>query len=164
MARKENKKIIETLEFDNAAFAQDVINESTQKLERVKKGLIISGVATGFTLLSKIFETSSFAAIFIMLAFFGAIAAYIVGGGMKIALKTAVKLGKFGWFVCPFPVDIFTGILTIIFSMMAFMFFPVVFVYLNYRQHKKNIEAAEQYLGYCRPVAATEVACEPVEA
>lgn len=141
--------MIDTLEFEDVREARDTIEKSTKKLEKKLPGLIVSGIATTATLLSFVISNTSVCGLLLTIAFFGSIASYIVGGGFKIALKTAGKLAAFGWFICPFPIDIGVGLFTLIFAIWAFFFFPIVFVALNIRQQKKNIEDAEDYLEFC---------------
>ncbi len=144
--KKESRKFFESVQFDTVANAEQVIEKSQKKLEKAKIGLIVSGVATGLSALAFFFPVLNFLLIF---AFLASVAAYIIGGGIKIALKTAWKIAKFGWFIIPFPYDIATGIITLIFAVMGFMFIPVVFVFVNYLQIKKNLNEAQEFLG-CR--------------
>lgn len=143
------KRLIDTLEFEDVIEARDTIEKATKKLERKVPGLIVSGIATAATLLSFVVSNTSVGGFLLTIALFGSVASYIVGGGFKIALKTAGKLAAFGWFICPFPIDIGVGLCTLIFAIWAFFFFPIVFVALNIRQQKKNIEDAEAYLEFC---------------
>ena len=153
----EKRKIIETIEFDNYAYAKNVLEQSALKLEKIKIGLIVSAAATFCTVLGLIFgniNQSLFGA-FMFFALVGSIASYIVGGGFKIALKAAKNLAIFGWFILPFPADIITGLVTLVIAIYGFMFIPLIFVFLNYRQQKKNHNDAEEYIKYCRPVEQT---------
>ena len=148
MAR--SKKLIESMEFDNYAYAKDVLEESKKKLERIKIGLLIAAVASLCTILAFVIPGDVSLGLFISLAVIGAIAAYIIGGGFSIALRAAKKLAFFGWFILPFPVDIATGLVTMIISVFAFFLFPLLFVFLNYRQIKRNRDDAETFLQYCK--------------
>lgn len=145
------KKLIETIEFDNYAYAKDVFEQSTKKLERIKIGLIVAAVATACTALAFVLSNIDIlSTLLLVFAFFGSIAAYIIGGGVKIALKAAAKLAVIGWLIVPFPIDLITGIITLIFAPMAFLFVPLVFVFINFWQNKKNRDDAANYLQYCK--------------
>ena len=146
-----SNSIFEEAIFNDAAYAKDIMKQSEERLKRVKIGLIISVVASicGFISFTHgsthiIFEVIGF------VAFVGAIASYVIGGGFMDAIRMALKIGKIGWLIMPFPVDIVTGIISTIFSLVAFFLLPVIFVSLNYIQTKKDYEAAENYLSYCR--------------
>jgi len=153
--KKESKKFFESVQFDTVENAENTARKAAKKLEKAKIGLIIAGVATALSALGFSFEVLGF---LLPIAFLAAIAAYIVGGGIKIALKTAWKIAKFGWFVIPFPYDIVTGIVTLIFAIMGFIFFPVVFVLVNFFQIKKTLNEAEEFLGY----SVSDIKTEPV--
>ena len=151
---KEKVELIEEKQFNEAAYAEDVLKLSQVQLEKIKIGMIIAGVATLSSIImviaSKI-EIISNACFIISIV--GAIAAYIIGGGFGSAIKLAVKLAKWGWFICPtFPIDILVFIVVLVFAVIAFFFLPLIFVFLHYRQVKADKVAAETYLSYCEPV------------
>ena len=62
----------------------------------------------------------------------GLVVGYVLAGGFKRAMGVAIKLCKFGWLLLPFPFDIFTGLVTLVFSFFVFIFCPVIFVFLNF--------------------------------
>lgn len=146
------KKLIEKMEFDNYAYAKDVYEKSAAKLLRIKIGLIIAAVATVCSVLAMVFHNISDSRIltplFVLIAFFVSLVAYIVGGGILIALKTAKKLTDFGGSIFPFPIGLITGFATLFFSVLAFFFVPLVFVFINFIQQKKNRDNAAEYLSY----------------
>ncbi len=141
--KKESNKLFESVEYDIAK-AEKVIAKSQKKIEKSKIGLIVAGVATALTAIAFLVPVLDFLIVF---AFLASIAAYIIGGGIKIALKTAWKIAKFGWFIIPFPYDIATGICTLIFAVFGFLFIPVVFVFVNFLQIKKDLKEAQEFLG-----------------
>ena len=158
MKKTEKKNLIEKMEFDDFAFAKQTFEDSDKKLGRIRTGLIVSAAATlaSFIGFSAIDKNDTIGGIFILVALITAIASYIIGGGMKIAFKAAKKLAVFGWFILPFPYDLGTGICTIIIAPIAFLFIPVVFVYINYKQVKRNRDDAEEYMKFCKPVTTVE--------
>lgn len=141
-------QMMEELEFDNVEYAKKIMEEASAKLGRIKVGLIIAGAATVCSCIMLYASDSNMTLLkgsMMLIALFGAIISYIVGGGFGTAIKFAMKVGKFGWFITPFPIDIITGIITTVIALWAFLFVPVFFVFLNYWQTKKNYTEAERY-------------------
>lgn len=145
------KALFEDMVFNDALYAASVRDECGKKLVKVKKGLIIAGIASVLSAIAFLFEGTTIGILCQLPAFVCALISYIVGGGFGTAVKWALKVGQIGWLIVPFPIDIVTGVCGIIAAIVGFFFFPIVFVYLNYRQIKKNYDAAEQYLSYCQP-------------
>ena len=58
-----------------------------------------------------------------------------------------------------FPADILIALACFIFAVFGLLFVPVIFVGLNYVQHKKTLDAATSYLAQCGEV----VEATPVE-
>lgn len=147
MAR-EREEVFETPQFNDAKYAQDVKENAERKLQRIKIGLIISLVSTVSSVLL-FMELTPFSDILFFLSFFGSIVAYMVGGGIGMAIKSAWKVAKIGWLITPFPIDIFTGLAAMMFSILGFFFIPLLFVAMNYDQYKKEYKEATEYLKYC---------------
>lgn len=151
---KEQIDLIEEKQFNDAAYAEDVLKICQVLLEKIKRGMIIAGIASVSSIimvLTSEIEIISNACFIISVV--GAIAAYIIGGGFGDAVRMAVKLAKWGWFICPmFPIDIVVFIVVLIFAIIAFFFLPIIFVFLHYRQINTDKEKAELYLSYCEPV------------
>ncbi len=141
---RKGQSLFEEKQFDNMAFANDVKNQCEARLTRSKIALIIAGISTLFLVCLHNIDA------FFALGLLGAIASYIVGGGFRHMVRWAFNIAKFGWLVVPFPLDLCTGLLCMAFSLIAFMFVPVVFVFLNYIQIRKDYNAAVTYLGYFR--------------
>jgi len=163
---KEKKPFFTTMEFNSAQYAMDTKAKCEAKLARIKIGMWIAvGVEIGW-LLTYVFRKpfnnmpAEIAGILLLILAIGALAAYIIGGGLgmafKVTFKIAFAIGWFGWVCLPFPVDIITGlflsILAIIMIPVLFVFIPLVLVFCNYYQVKKDYNAAEEYLKYCTPV------------
>ena len=151
-----DKRIIETMEFDNYAYAKDVLELYTAKLEEIKDARKIAGAATVCSLLSLVFSSIvSLNTLFFLLALVGSIVAYKRGGGIRIAFSVAKKLAFIGWVIIPFPWDLLSGLMTLLLSFAAFLFVPIVFVQINYWQYKQYCKDAETYLQYCKQTATT---------
>lgn len=142
------EEVFETAQFNDAKYAQDVKENAERKLQRIKIGLIIALVATISSVLLFL-ELTPFTDILMGLSFFGSIVSYVVGGGIGMAFKSAWKVAKIGWLLTPFPIDIFTGLVAMMFSIMGFFFIPLLFVAMNYDQCKKDYKEATEYLKYC---------------
>lgn len=79
----------------------------------------------------------NFGEILMMVGFLAGIVSYIFGG-FGTALKMAGKIAKWGWFVVPFPYDIMTFILSFIFTVVAFVFVPIIPVRKAYKEALKE--------------------------
>ena len=142
--------IIENMEFANRNMAAQYCSQADARIKRLRIGLIIAAAATlSAVLMLALMGSSEYAGLFALPAMTGAIASYIVGGGFPIAFRAAKKIATFGWFVAPFPYDIPIFIVTFMLAIMAFFFIPVIFVFINYVQEKRNLTAAAQYVSAC---------------
>lgn len=79
------------------------------------------------------FSGSSIGTILIFFGILGAFVAYIFGG-LLAALKMAGGIAKVGWFITPFPIDIFTFFVTLIFGFLALFFVPIIPVRRAYKE------------------------------
>lgn len=147
--QKEKAKLIETVQFEDVERAQRAVKLAKFNQIRILIGLGIS-VISAILIACAIWGDPEKSFMFYSLGAFLAIPAYLVGGGIGKALKTACKITKIAWFLIPiFPADIICAIGGFFISVILFFFAPVVFVGLNYIQHKKTLEAAESYLAQC---------------
>jgi len=142
--------------FNDAAFnfaqrSQEEWEKKNRRLSRIKKGLIIAAAAQIAWVLAFLFSEANIIAasdFFCYIAFVGTIAAYFVGGGIGAAFKRALGLAKklffIGWLCVPFPLDIFSGLFTSVlgfaFLPMSIIMMPLLMVFLNYRDTKKEME------------------------
>ena len=161
---KEKKEMFEKMEFNDAAYAKSIQEESLAKLGRVKIGVIIATIATVCSVLGIIVPevfiknnqspVTHFLEIFILIAPILAIVSYIIGGGFLNAIKWAIKIGKLGYHLIPIiVVDLFIGFAAMVLALMAFLFAPIIFVGLNYIQIKRDYDDATTYLNFCEPAA-----------
>ena len=124
MAKTKTKKsLIEKTVFNDHAYALAAKKKAEKRVGMIKVGLIISAVSTLATVFGVKFisSNSTVGGLLLFVAIIGAFASYIIGGGVKIALSSAWKLAKFGWFILPFPYDIITGILGFILGVICGM-------------------------------------------
>lgn len=144
-----NRNHTHTVEFNSYEQAQEMARVTGAKRSRVLIGLAISAVATGLTLFGLFGgHPDGLGMVYIMLAFFAAIPAYILGGGFGKALKAAGKLAKFGWLIIPFPYDLITGFMTLIIAGFLFFCAPFFFVVKNALNANAEYNEAVKNLSY----------------
>ncbi len=83
--------------------------------------------------------------VFVVIGFIGTVVSYATGGLIE-ALKSAVGIGKWGWLLMPFPVDLFTGLISTIVAFYVLVAFPILPVYKS-----------------CRKYLDTHIVMEPIE-
>lgn len=149
MAKKEKISIIEEVQFSDLDHAKRSVTFAKINQIRILIGFVFAAIAMVFTIIGIANKEEFFTGSYLV-AFALAIPAYLVGGGIGKALKTAWKITKFCWFLIPvFPVDILIALMGFFFSIFGLMFVPVIFVGLNYVQHKNTLDAAQSYLTQC---------------
>lgn len=143
---------------------EETVFESVEKAQRevkfAKVNMIRTLVGTAFAVLSTVF---------LLVALFGgnsqyygiavlpAVPAYLIGGGIGKAIKAAWKITKIGWCLIPvFPVDVILSIAFFFLALLMFLFVPIIFVGLNYVEHKRALNAAESYLVQYAPYMAVQ--------
>lgn len=153
MKKTGKNELTEKMVFDNYAYAKGIYDGSKSKLKRVRIGMIISAISSAFSVCAVAFgnQNDELLGLFASLAFVGSIASYILGGGFKRTLRAAKKLAFFGWLILPFPYDLATGLVTITIAPIVLFFFPVFFVFGNYRQIRHEYKDAEEYINCYRP-------------
>ncbi len=155
MAKKKKEKIsiIEKVQFKDLEHAKRSVTLAKINQIRILIGFVFAAISMVFLIIGiankETFPAGSFT---VTLAL--AIPAYLIGGGIGKALKTAWSITKFFWFLIPvFPMDVVIGLVGLLWSIFGLMFVPIIFVGLNYIQHKKTLDAAKSYLAQCGYVA-----------
>lgn len=147
--KKEKTKLIETVQFQDVEHAKRAVTLAKINQIRILIGLIIAVVATGLTAYG-LFGKPEEPMMYVGIAPFLAVPAYLIGGGIGNVLKTAWKITKIGWFLIPvFPADVLFAIAFFFLSIFGMCLVPVIFVGLNYLHHKKTLDAAKSYLAQC---------------
>lgn len=165
MAKKQKAKkkatLLETIQFQDLKRAQREVSFAKINQIRILIGFLLSILATYLSFKSLAEQSEMWVA-----GFFLGILSYLIGGGLGRAIKTAWNITKICWFVIPiFPLDLGLALLGFIFSMYGLMFIPVIFVGLNYIQHKRTLDAAKRYLAECgHAVAVAEAEAQNEEA
>ncbi len=145
MKKEEQTEVAQTPLFATTAEAQAYADKAKTKNIMGLIGLALAAVATILSYLSMASGFEEEVYMFVSLPL--GILSYVIGGGFGRAIKFAGKVAKFGWRILPFPTDIVTGIVSFIVATYAFLFFPVVFVFLSFRQHYKDYQEALALLG-----------------
>ena len=149
MGKKEKISFIEEVQFKDLEHAKRSVTLAKVNQIRILVGFVIAAIAMVFTIIG-IANKDSFPSGSFTTAFILAIPAYLIGGGIGKALKVAWKITKFGWFMIPvFPADILFSVAFFFISIFFLLFVPVIFVGINYVQHKKTLDAAQSYLAQC---------------
>lgn len=156
--QKQKEKLFEEVQFQDIERAKREVKFAKINQIRILIGFIFSLVAIVFTALmlwGNKENTSMYATIAILLA----VPSYIIGGGIFKALKVAWKITKIGWFLIPvFPADVLIALACFFFAVIGLLFVPVIFVGINYVQHKRTLDAATSYLAQCGAVVETATA------
>lgn len=153
MAKKQKKKatLFETVQFRDLKEAKRAVTYAKINQIRILIGFVLAVVATYLSYTGMTNQSDGALVAGGFLGFFS----YIVGGGLGRAIKTAWNITKICWFMIPiFPLDLGLALLGGIFSLYGLMFVPVLFVGMNFIQHKKTLDTAKRYLAECRHNAA----------
>ena len=93
-------------------------------------GIICICCMNDFLQLPDILELAS-----LIIALGGALASYVIGGGLLAAVSFSWSIAKFGWFIIPvFPVDIITGLCGFFLGVYVFLFVPIIPVFFGGRE------------------------------
>lgn len=79
--------------------------------------------------------------------------AMVLGG--KAMLNLMKKVAFFGWFICPFPIDIFAGIFILLGSLWATIDAPILIFIVALFNMKRENKRYNEYLKYCPEDAET---------
>ena len=146
--KKEEVKLIEDAVFDSVEKAQREVKFAKINMIRTLIGAAFAVLSTVLLLIALFGKDSNF----YMYAALPAIPAYLIGGGIGKAVKAAWKITKIGWFLIPvFPADVLLAIAFFILSLFVFFYLPIIFVGLNYVEHKRAYNAAQAYLAQYAP-------------
>lgn len=154
--KKEKVKLFEAVQFEDLEHAKRTVTLAKINQLRILIGLAFAAISTGYTIYGLLGNPadSSWMGFAMILAF----PAYLIGGGIGKALKAAWNITKIGWFLIPvFPADLLLAIGFFFISLILFLFIPIVFVGLNFIQHKKTLDNAKSYLAQCGYAMTAEV-------
>ena len=155
--KKEEVKLIEDAVFDSVEKAQKEVKFAKINMIRTLIGAAFAVLSTILLLIALFGKDSNY----YMYAALPAIPAYLIGGGIGKAVKAAWKITKIGWFLIPvFPADVLLAIAFFILSLFVFFYLPIIFVGLNYVEHKRAYNAAQAYLAQFAPNMAVQATTE----
>lgn len=155
--KKEEVKLIEDAVFDSVEKAQREVKFAKINMIRTLIGAAFAVLSTVLLLIALFGKDSNY----YMYAALPAIPAYLIGGGIGKAVKAAWKITKIGWFLIPvFPADVLLAIAFFILSLFVFFYLPIIFVGLNYVEHKRAYNAAQAYLAQFAPNMAVQATTE----
>ncbi|MBO4395221.1 MAG: hypothetical protein J5819_02605 [Eubacterium sp.] len=83
-------------------------------------------------------------AVFIVIGFIATVVSYATGGLIE-AIKSALHVGKWGWLLMSFPVDIFTGLISTIAAFYILVAFPIYPVYKSCKKYLETHIVVENY-------------------
>ncbi|MEE1305339.1 MAG: hypothetical protein U0K68_09365 [Agathobacter sp.] len=146
MSIKKNQ-IYEQMVFNDYAYAQKEVEKYEEKMIFKYIGLGCGALSTLLGILA--FTTNELFATFSIIL---AIVSYILVGGFLTALRIAKNLAFWGWLIIPFPFDIGTGLMTLIFAILGFLMFPIIFNLIAFFGIRKDYVAAKEYLSFYQPV------------
>ena len=129
--------------FANEEQKMAVLQKMEKRMQRSKLGFLISGVSSIFGIISWVCMFKMNATLYgisFLVAVIGAVVSYVVTGGVGHAIKCAAKIGKWGWIIMPFPMDILTGLCSMFIALTGFMTVPFIFVAMGYKETKEKYE------------------------
>lgn len=151
--QKKKRELFETVQFQDFKRAQREVAFAKINQIRILIGFLIACFATYLAISGFRNQDDTW-----LFGFFLGAFSYLVGGGIFKAIGFAWKLTVFGWFLIPFfPIDLLICATFFFLSLYGLAFLPVIFIGLNFIQHKKNLDAAQRYLAQCgRSVSQVE--------
>lgn len=157
----EKTKLYEEMQFDNYAYATEVKAVAEEQLRLVSSVWLLSiiGSICGVMAwqLGVVFKLEGMDNWAMIVSFVIACICYHKIGGFLVAAKWSWNFAKFGWFVVPyFPIDLCIGMGCFFAGLFVFFFLPFFVVRHYKKQAEKNIEAADEYLRFCRPQNAVQ--------
>ena len=146
-------KLIEEAVFESVETAQREVKFAKVNMIRTLIGTAFAVLSTILLLIALFGQDSQY----YVFAALPAIPAYLIGGGIGKAVKAAWKITKIGWFLIPvFPADVLLAVAFFFLSLFAFFYLPIIFVGMNYIDHKRALKAAEAFLAQFAPSAAVQ--------
>ena len=137
-----NQFFLENVELKTAEEARQLLERENARKKRLTTALLLSFIA------SVMMIVGLFGLLTLLgLGFLLVIPAYILGG-FDNALANLLKMIAVGWrcLVFLFPVNLLPAAFMSILGAFLLLYVPVFFIAINYKQHQKNMEAAQSML------------------
>ena len=151
--RKEKQKLFEDVVINDRAAAEVILADAEASKAKRMKGMKVAAVVEACWLVGYILSKTGVDAlieigvILFLVGVIGAIAAYIIGGGVLTAIKTGLRVAHVAWFIVPiFPVDLLIYVGALFVCAAGIFVAPLLFVFIEYRQACKDYDFAEAYL------------------
>lgn len=150
--KKEKKKFFEDVAVDDIATAQSIVEKSEANIAKAKRGMLVGVVSLVFMLVAMSMKvTSDFTLtvrnIVCIVWLVTAFMTILLGGGFSKALSIGFKLAKTVWYIIPFIMwDIVFAFVAGMIVIWAYIFIPIIFVYLFRIQSEKDLATAQEYL------------------
>lgn len=140
-------------EIGDIAEAQAALAKMSIKRKRCSIGLIIALVTELLFIIAFAFGEKEISIpvsnALLITAFVGTVASYVVGGGILTALKVFLGIMKWCWRLCPIIfLDIILVALGGIAGLLALIFVPILYVFINWIKLKREEKYLKEYLGY----------------
>lgn len=151
MEQEEKKQVFTEMRFDDAQYAQLVVEECNVKMKRNLIGIIISLFVPIIDAIVLTFVNDDNLVIVLGIIAVVLIGTYLIGGGLSYALKTLWRVTRFSFFVIPiFPINLLIAWIAVGFTGLVAIFLPIVFILFNRYQIYKDRKAARTFLECCR--------------
>ncbi len=150
--KKEKKQFFEDVAVDDTATAQRIIEKSEANIAKAKRGMLVGVISLAFMLVAMSMKvTSDFTLtvrnIVCIFWFVTALMTIILGGGFSKALSIGFKLARTVWYIVPFILwDIVFAFVAGMIVIWAYIFIPIIFVWLFRIQSEKDLAIAKEYL------------------
>lgn len=139
---------VEVLEFASVKEAEQTKAKCEKKMEKYPLARLIAIIASVCGVLGGIGMMKG--GILMLLttpAVLGAIATYVLIGGLGAGIKAAGRIAKAGWYLIPiFPVDIFVLIFAFVIAIYALFLVPALILRSIHKEIVADMQAAEEYL------------------
>lgn len=138
----EKQFFLETVDLKTAEEAQLLLDRENAGKKRLTAALVLSAFASVMMIVGLFGLPTLLGLGFILI-----IPAYILGG-FGSALANVLKMIAAGWrcLIFLFPINILPAAFMAILGVFLLLYVPVFFIAINYKQHQKNIKAAQSML------------------
>ena len=130
---------LETVELKTAEEARQLLDRENARKKHLTAALLLSAIASVMMIVGLL--------TLLGLGFILVIPAYILGG-FGSALTNLLKMIAVGWrsIVFLFHINLLPAAFMATLGAFLLLYVPVFFIAINYKQHQKNIEAAQSML------------------
>ena len=133
---------LDTVELKTPEEALQLLYRENARKKRLTAAVVLSAIATVMMIVGLFGLVTLLGLGFILV-----IPVYIIGG-FGSAVANLFKMIAAGWrsLVFLFPVNLLPAAFMAVLGIFLLLYVPVFFIIINYKQHRKNIEAAQSML------------------